>query len=319
VTAPWGGAFDGPDVPHALRDEVAEMRRDEVADGLRDEVTELRRLLLRVERGRALPAELATYYDRLTGAGVDERLAFRILDTLEPSTDGARERGVENGARERDIEDAIVRALGEAAPPAPAVGADATLAFVGPAGGGKTSTVAKLAVQARMGRQAAHIVSVDGESLGGRAHLEALSALAGVPHALAVRPGELRDAIAAIPPGARTLIDTPGVSPGDRRGVAALGALLEAAGPTEVHLVLPATTKAADALLAAEAFAPLGARRLVFTRLDETSTPGSLVTITAAVGLTLAYFGTGREIPHDLRPASARDLARRVLMGELPR
>jgi flagellar biosynthesis protein FlhF len=263
--------------------------------------------------------ELAAYYDRLTGAGVDEGLAFQILDTLGASTEAARERGIEDAAWERAIEDAIAGALGERRPAPAATGADAALAFVGPAGSGKTSTVSKLAIQARIERQAAHIVSVDGESLGGRAHLEALGTLAGVPHALAMGPGELRDALAAIPAGVRTLIDTPGLGPGDRRGIAALGALLEAAGPVEVHLVLPATTKTADALAAAEAFAPLGASRLVFTRLDETSTPGSLVTITAAVGLTLAYFGTGREIPHDLRPASARDLARRVLMGELPR
>jgi flagellar biosynthesis protein FlhF len=80
--------------------------------------------------------------------------------------------------------------------------------------------------------------------------------------------------------------------------------------------VLAAPSKAPDALGAVRAFAPVGVTELLFTRLDETVTPGSLITIAAGATLPLSYVGTGTDVPGDIHPASARDLARRVLGGE---
>jgi flagellar biosynthesis protein FlhF len=80
--------------------------------------------------------------------------------------------------------------------------------------------------------------------------------------------------------------------------------------------VLSAAAKAADGRAAARAFGDVGVTDLLFTRLDETVTPGSLITIAAGAALPLSFVGTGTEVPADIEPASARDIARRVLGGD---
>jgi flagellar biosynthesis protein FlhF len=64
------------------------------------------------------------------------------------------------------------------------------------------------------------------------------------------------------------------------------------------------------------AFTPLGVTHLAFTRLDETRSVGSLVGVAVDSRLPLSFFGTGRDVPTDLRPASAEELLRRALEGE---
>jgi flagellar biosynthesis protein FlhF len=114
-------------------------------------------------------------------------------------------------------------------------------------------------------------------------------------------------------------VDTPGVSARDGRGLQELGGLLRSCRAKEVHLVLSATSKAADALAAVRPFAPLGTTHLLFSRLDETTSFGSLLGVSVESGLPLSYFGTGREVPNDIQPAAARELARRVLRGDQAR
>ena len=116
--------------------------------------------------------------------------------------------------------------------------------------------------------------------------------------------------------GGLALVDTPGLSPRDDRGLTRLHGFLRAARPNQVHLTIPATTKTEDALAVVRAYAPLGVTHLCLTRLDESGTCGSLITVRVASGLPVSYLGTGREIPHDIRPATARDLARRALGGD---
>jgi flagellar biosynthesis protein FlhF len=109
------------------------------------------------------------------------------------------------------------------------------------------------------------------------------------------------------------LIDTPGLGRGDAAGLSRLADLLRSVRADEVHLVLPATSKTADALAAVRAWSPLGITHLLFTRLDETASCGSVLTVAVETGIPLSYIGTGREIPGDLAPADAHDIVHRTL------
>jgi flagellar biosynthesis GTPase FlhF len=70
-----------------------------------------------------------------------------------------------------------------------------------------------------------------------------------------------------------------------------------------------------ETFAAVRAFAALGVTHLLFTRLDETTTEESLLTVAVEAGMPLSYFATGREIPDDLRPATASELLRRIVHG----
>jgi flagellar biosynthesis protein FlhF len=274
------------------------------------EVAELRALLIHFGAARLLHPSVAPYQHRLIAAGVDGSVAFGLVRSLpEPTPEMTPTPEILRAALENNIAGAL-RVSTEKLPEA------GVLAFVGPHGSGKTLALAKLAGQAALAGRRTSVITTDGERLGATAQLDAFCAIAGVGCGLALTPEALARGLEARGPDDLVLIDTPGLGVRDATGLRRLRDTLAAARPTSVHLVLSAAAKAADGLAAARAFGDVGVTDLLFTRLDETVTPGSLITIAAGAALPLSFVGTGTEVPADIEPASARDIARRVLGGD---
>jgi flagellar biosynthesis protein FlhF len=60
-----------------------------------------------------------------------------------------------------------------------------------------------------------------------------------------------------------------------------------------------------DLISLAASFAQFNAKKLLFTRLDETACMGPLLSIALFSGYRLSLFSTGQQIPESLVPASA--------------
>ena len=281
------------------------------SDALREDIAELRRLLIRRDGGRLVPAELAPLWERLVAAGVEESLVFRLVSGL-PAASETGPPPTPEGLCAALVE-RLGRIVGFADPaPVPRTG---LVAFVGPAGAGKTTSLAKLAAQSQLAGRRTEILDLDDTALSGGGPLEALAAMLGIRYSMTLTVEDVRaEAHRAPAPGLR-LADTAGISPRDAGGLARLADLLRAAQPSEVHLVLPATSKTTDALAALRAFTRAGATHLAITRLDESVSPGSILSLAAEGGLPLSYLGTGREVPGDLIAASAEEIGRRVFGG----
>jgi flagellar biosynthesis protein FlhF len=282
---------------------------DPSTTALRAEVAELRHMLIRLSGARLLPPELVPFHARLVAAGVSEPLALRIAEGLPRPRPG--EVGATPDTIGRALEEQLASMIRVDAPDP--VARPVRVAVVGPAGAGKTTSLAKLAARAKLAGSRPEIVDLDGTGLGAPAPLETFAAILDVPYLMVA--GEDRP----LARGGRrelTLIDTPGVTPADVPGLIRLGTALRCTQPDEVHLVLSATSKTADALATVRAFSVLGPTHLLFTRLDETTSVGSVLSVGVETGLPLSYFGSGREIPTDLVVATARDLARRTLSRE---
>ena len=61
---------------------------------------------------------------------------------------------------------------------------------------------------------------------------------------------------------------------------------------------------------------PLGANRLILTKLDEAPGLGNLLPLVIAGQLPLSYLTDGQNVPGDLEPADADRLARRILESD---
>ena len=300
-----------PEPVRATRAPAASQLQTISLEPLQAEIAELRRVLLRFGGARGLPSPMAPLYTWLVEMGVDERLVFQILDDV-PVSDARGSLSVE--ALTLAVERRVAGLLRVAASPLTlSVG---TIAFVGPTGAGKSTTLAKLAVRAHLEGRTPCVVSLDAMTPGTPAALDAIARIVGVRHEVATTPAELRAILDR--PADLTLIDTPGLGRTDEAGVAALAPLLDAARPTEVHFVMPATMKSDDALATLAAFGALWVTRLSFTKLDEASTFGSILDVAAGSGLPVSYLTAGREIPDDIHSATALELARRVLRRERP-
>ena len=278
---------------------------------LQAEIAELRRVLLRFGGARGLPSVMAPLWTWLVEAGVDEPLAFRILDEV-PVSDANGPLTIEEigAAVERRVAGMLRVSAASVMP------AKGTIAFVGPTGAGKSTTLAKLAVRAHLEGRTPAVVSLDAMSPGTPAPLEAIARIVGVPHEVATTPAQVRAALDR--PADLKLIDTPGLTHTDAPAIAALVPLLHAARPSEVHFVMPATMKAEDALALLAALGPLWVTRVLFTKLDEASTFGSILGVAAGCGLPVSYLTAGRDVPDDIQSVTAAELARRVLRRERP-
>lgn len=178
------------------------------------------------------------------------------------------------------------------------------IAFVGPTGAGKTTTLAKLAARAQLDHGCrVGLITLDTYRIGAVPQLGAYADILKVPLEVARTPEELSHALARLADRDLVFIDTIGRSPlGD--GVDALVPFLATAAADEVHLVLSATTRPGDSVRAARSFARLVPNRLVVTKVDETDDYDALTAVARATGLPLTWLGVGQEVPDDLEAAT---------------
>jgi flagellar biosynthesis protein FlhF len=188
------------------------------------------------------------------------------------------------------------------------------LLLVGPPGAGKTASLAKLAIRARLAGVPVGAVTCDTLRAGAEAQLATYTRRLEVPAYRARDAQTLSRAVATLPADGLILIDSAGSNPRSEEDLR-LMAELSAAGDAEPVLVLPAGGDAAEAADQARAYAGLGARRLIATKLDTVRRLGGLVAAAAAGGLAFAEFGLSPAIGDGLVPVNPVSLAR-LLMDE---
>ena len=187
------------------------------------------------------------------------------------------------------------------------------IAFVGPTGGGKTTTVAKIGRRlTRLGRKVLY-ASLDSA---GTSALERIGALAAdvdraeIPLFAMRSAKDLGAALARRTATEIVLLDTPGFSPRDAQGLDQLAREVEQFGesaPLDVLLVLPATKSRAAVRLAREGFQRTAPRGCVLTKLDETDEGSVLLEEVGRARLPVAFLCDGMDTRgHLVRPTPAR-------------
>jgi flagellar biosynthesis protein FlhF len=203
-----------------------------------------------------------------------------------------------------------IEAILPCAPLRPAPGQ--TLFLVGAPGAGKTVTAAKLAARAVIAGIPARLITCDTVRAGGVQQLEAFAAILKLPMQVAATPAELAAALPAETP-ALTIVDTPGVNPYSADELADLKTFAAAAPGGELLLVLAAGGDIDEAAALGRAFAALGARKMIATRLDMARRYGGLLAAADAGRLGLAEAAISPFVAEGLHPINALSLARLLL------
>jgi flagellar biosynthesis protein FlhF len=188
------------------------------------------------------------------------------------------------------------------------------LILAGQPGAGKTLTVARLATRMVLAGVAPMVITADGRRAGAAEELAAYTRLLGIGLVVASTPQTLARALAQREPGMAVLIDTAGINPFAEAELADLKSLVEAAGAEPV-LVMPAGQDFAEATEQAQAFAPIGARHVLPTRLDLARRLGSVLGAAHVAGLIFTEAGTGAGASDGLTPLTPDFLAARLGQG----
>jgi flagellar biosynthesis protein FlhF len=188
--------------------------------------------------------------------------------------------------------------------------------FIGPPGGGKTVTVAKLAAAAVIAQTPACMITTDTLRAGAEAQFRQHGERLGIAATVARDPAELNKTAAAAEPEALVLIDTASANPFDAEDLDRLAGFAHALDAEPV-LVLPGTIDTLEAGDIAAAFAPLKPDRLLMTCLDVTGRLGATLTTAHARQIALSEIGAGPAIADPLQPLNPVTLARLLLASSV--
>lgn len=184
------------------------------------------------------------------------------------------------------------------------------VAFVGPTGVGKTTTLAKLAARYALqeGRKVA-LVTCDTFRIGGVEQIRVYARILNVPLEVVTSPQDMTAAIEKHADADVILIDTIGRSQKNAVQLGELNALLAPANPTEVYLVVPASSSPALQADVVKNFAVMSPSRLVLSKTDESDSLGCIVSLPVETGLPISCITTGQNVPDDIQMAEPRALA----------
>ncbi|MCL2184090.1 MAG: flagellar biosynthesis protein FlhF [Chitinispirillia bacterium] len=190
------------------------------------------------------------------------------------------------------------------------------VAFVGPTGSGKTTTLAKLAAHCCFSnRRKISIITADTYRI---AAIEQIRTFADIVHVglqVVFSPGEIPDALAACTESEIIFVDTAGRSQRNEEHMEDLKQLIRVLRPDETHLVLSATTKDSDLIDMANKYRGIRVNRLLFTKLDETTKLGSIFNAVSELGIPVSYFTAGQSVPDDIELAQAGKFVKRLMEG----
>lgn len=189
------------------------------------------------------------------------------------------------------------------------------MAFIGPTGVGKTTTIAKVAANYMLqyGGNIA-LATIDNYRIAAAEQLKIYGRIMNVPVETARTPSDLARILARHEDRDLVLVDTAGRSPKDDLSYRELADFLDPSPGIEKHLVLSATTREGDLFSAVNRFGGLNVNGLVFTKLDECDRPGALLNVCMQTGYPLSMLTNGQRVPEDFLPPAPRRIAETILM-----
>ena len=249
------------------------------------------RLERRAPASLDLPEGLARLVDRLGGIGVNGEVLGRLSAAV------LREAGDGDLASRQGAGQALLQAARRLLPSRSDIRLGKgcrVVGFVGAAGVGKSTAVAKIAAGfAARKRRAGRVVWV-------YAGAPPAALPPGVEAVEAAGADALREVLQGLDDARLVLVDTPGCGAHDGRAWQERRRLLEAAH--EVQVVLDGMASSEHMMDLVEASDGLPKRRLLFTKMDQTVRPGAALSAAALSGLPLSYFTAGAGVDGGIEP-----------------
>ncbi len=288
---------------------------------VRDEIKTIRATLeeishrMKYQSIPTMPRQLNLFYQSMLGSGLDEELVLDLTGQALGTLSGDQ----------LDDRKVIADFLGEKL--APMIPTQSYLhhepaeprivAFVGPTGMGKTTTISKLLTHKKIfhGRRMA-VITADTYRIGATDQIKRVAGIAKVPIVVAYKPSQMLKAIQRHQDKDVILIDTAGRSQHNIYHMKNLREFMGAAQPDEVHLVLAANTRLEDLKETADRFNQIQIHRYLFTKLDETSGYGNIVNLIKHREKPISFLGFGQRIPDEIRWAKSKEFARMLILGK---
>lgn len=184
------------------------------------------------------------------------------------------------------------------------------VAFLGSTGVGKTTTIAKIAADAKLNQsRRVGLITMDTYRIGAVDQLKKYADIMDIPMITVTTPAEMKPAHQKLSKTCDlVLIDTLGTSYRNQTQIDDIRRYLNELDGLCKVVVLPATLDHEIFEKTLEAYRALGIDRTILTKLDEMDSQSRLFSYVRRLEEPLAYVTTGQNVPDDLLRASAKAL-----------
>ncbi len=301
AVAPLGSLDPARAKVKALQRELNEMKTSSVASALRE--------MISPEMGGVLSDGFAKIRKKLSKQEVEDFLSQKMI------------KGMITEKIDPDKPDEVfawvnrfVAGAMKVAQPTPAANYQKVIAFVGPTGVGKTTTLAKLAARfSLIERKKVAMVTADTYRIAATEQLKTYGRIMGIPVEVADSADEIVNVLTKYKNCDLVLVDTAGRSPSSDEQLDELKHFIARSQADEIHLVLSATTKYFDMIRIIERFgSAVPINRMIFTKLDETRSYGAFLNLMNNFQIPLSYYSVGQNVPDDLEIPEVHSLAERI-------
>ncbi len=172
--------------------------------------------------------------------------------------------------------------------------------LVGPTGVGKTTTIVKLATNAKVNQNyKVKLLSADQAKIGGYAHLQIAAEILQVPFYPIMKRDDYISMITE--KDDIIFVDSPGTSQKDSKMLGSIKDILDVKKRNiKTFLTISATTKYCDLIDIFERFKFLNYNYLIITKIDETSSFGQVISAITKYNIPISYITNGQEMTKNL-------------------
>lgn len=193
------------------------------------------------------------------------------------------------------------------------------LFFVGPTGVGKTTTIAKIASRLKVDQEKKiAFLTADTYRIAAAEQLRTYANILDTSLDIIYSPEELNEAVRKLEDMDVILVDTAGFShknPEQKSVIRKLVQSVDIQYDSEVYLVLSATTKYKDLVEISDTYKEISDYKIIFTKLDETTTYGSILNIKLYSNAEVSYITNGQNVPDDIEVFNSQKIVKRLLGG----
>lgn len=196
--------------------------------------------------------------------------------------------------------------------------------FVGTTGVGKTTTIAKIAskfiVDDKKKTEARKValITADTYRIAAAEQLKTYANILNIPFRVVYTTEEMGLAVKDFWEYDYIFVDTAGHSQNNdeqRDNMSEFIEYVKQYAETEVFLVLSATTKYKDLKTIADKYKKTTEYKLIFTKLDETTTYGNLMNLRIYTGAPISYVTYGQNVPDDFDTFNPQSTVKKLLGG----
>lgn len=192
--------------------------------------------------------------------------------------------------------------------------------FIGPTGVGKTTTIAKIASKFSVeAEKKVALLTADTYRIAAAEQLRTYANILEVPFRVIYSIEEVEQALQDFKDYDFILVDTAGHSyqnEAQRETMNQFVHSVDGLAEKEVYLVLSATTKYRDLINIADTYTAITDYKLIFTKLDETTTLGNLLNLKLHTGASLSYVTCGQNVPDDIEKFNPQKTVKQLLGGK---